>query len=361
MKPQYKILLLALMLPAMVFAGPERFKGKYTKEKSLKKEYNVNPDAELRIENSYGNIDIVSWNENRISIVVSIKTNGDDENEVEKRLNDIDVDFSGNSSLVTAKTVINKGKNNWNWFGSKKSNISMEINYIVKIPITNSVNLDNNYGAISINQLKGSAKIKCNYGQLIIGDLLGDNNSLSFNYTTNSSIGYMKNGTINANYSGFTLRKADKIKLAANYTDSEILDIKSLDFNCEYGKILVDKSQNLIGRGAYLTTRIGAITGSADLNSTYGNITIEKLTSTTKNVSIRAAYTQVKLGFERDLDFNFSINTSYSNFKGENMVNVTKSSKDGSNKLYSGYHGSPSTTNLIDINSSYGNVTFNEL
>ena len=359
MKPLFKILLLVLLLPAIVFAGPERFTGKYTKEKTIKKEYTVNPDAELKIENSYGNIDIVSWNENRISIVVSIKTNGDDENEIEKRLNDISVDFTGNASLVTAKTNINKSKSNW--FGSKNSNISMEINYIVKIPVTNSVNLNNNYGTISINQLKGSAKIKCDYGQLIIGDLLANNNSLSFNYTTKSSIGFMKNGTIKANYSGFTLGKADEIKLSGNYNNTEILDIKSLDYNCDYGKIIIEKSQDLIGRSNYLTSRIGTITGSANLNSTYGNISIEKLTSTTNNISIMASYTQVKLGFERSFDFNFSINTSYSNFKGENIVNVTKSSKDGSNKMYSGYHGSPSTSNSININSSYGNVTFIEL
>ena len=359
MKPLFKILLLVLMLPAIVFAGPERFKGKYTKEKTIKKEYTVNPDAELKIENNYGNIDVVSWNENRISIEVTIKTNGNDENEVQKRINDISVDFTGNASLVTAKTIINKSKSNW--FGSNNSNISMEINYIVKIPVTNSIDLNNNYGAISINQLKGKAKIKCDYGQLIIGELLADNNSLSFDYTNKSSIGFMKSGIIKANYSGFTLEKAEEIKLSGNYNNTEIQDIKTLDYNCDYGKISIGKSQDLIGRSNYLTSRIGTITGSSHLNSTYGNITIDKLTSTTNNVLIKASYTQVKLGFEKTLSFNFSINTSYSNFKGENIVNVTKSSINGSEKMYSGYHGSPSTLNSININSSYGNVTFMEL
>ena len=361
MKALFKIFFIALLLPTIVFAGPEKFKGKYTKEKTLKKEYTVNASAGLKIENSYGNIDIVTWNENRTSIVVTIKTNGNDENEVEKKLNDISVDFSGNESLVTAKTLFKNSKSTWSWFGSKSNNISMEINYVVKIPVTNSVNINNNYGTISINKLKGRAKIECDYGQLIIGELLADNNSLSFNYTNKSTIEFMKNGTINADYSGFTLGKADQIKLTANYTDSEILDIKSLNYNCDYGKVTINKSQDLIGRGDYLTSRIGTITGSADLNTNYGNITIEKLTSTAKNVSISADYTQVKLGFENNYNFNFLVNTSYSGFKGENTVNVTKSSKDGSDKMYSGYHGSSTTSNSININSSYGNVTFNEL
>ncbi|QAA80584.1 hypothetical protein EI546_02045 [Aequorivita sp. H23M31] len=359
MKPIFKLLLM-LLLPALAFAGPEKFTGKYTKEKTIKKEYTVNADAELKIENSYGNIDIVSWNENRISIEISIKTNGDNENDTEKRLNEISVDFSGNSSLVTAKTIISSNKG-WNFFGSKSNNVSMEINYIIKMPITNSVNLNNSYGAITINELKGNAKIKCEYGQLIIGDLRGGNNSLSFDYTNKSSIGYIKTGVIKANYSGFILRKADDIKLNGNYNNIEILDVKKLSYNCDYGKITIDKIQDLIGKGNYLTSKIGAVTGSAIMNSNYGNISIEKLSSSMKSLSVTSGYTQLKIGFERNLDFNFSINTSYANFKGENLVNVTNSSKDGTNKMYSGYHGSPSSSNVININSNYGNVTFNEI
>ena len=361
MKPLFKTFFIALLLPAMVVAGPEKFKGKYTKEKNLQKEYTVNASAALKIENSYGNIDIVTWNENRTSIVVSIKTNGNDENEVQKKLNEISVEFSGNGSLVTAKTIFNESKSNWSWFGSKTNNVSMEINYVVKIPVTNSVNLTNNYGNISINKLKGTAKIKCDYGQLIIGELLGENNQLNFDYTTKSTIEFMKSGTINADYSGFTLGKADNIKLTADYTDSEFLDVINLNYNCDYGKITINKSKDLIGRGDYLTSRIGTITGSANLNTSYGNITINKVTSTAKSVNIKADYTQVKLGFESGFNFNFLVNTSYSDFKGEDIVSVTKSSKDGSDKMYSGYHGSQSTSNSININSSYGNVTFNKL
>lgn len=361
MKPLFKTCIIAVLLPMMAFAGPETFKGKYTKEKTLKKEYTVNANAGLKIENSYGNINIVTWNENRTSIVVTIKTNGDDENDVQNKLNDITVDFSASSSLVTAITNFSNDKSSWSWFGNKNKNISMEINYLIKIPVTNSVNLDNNYGAISINKLQGNAKINCDYGQLILGELLGDNNTLSFDYTDKSSIQFMKNGTINADYSGFTLGKAEEINLNADYTNSEILEVKSLNYTCDYGKITIKKTQDLMGRGSYITSKIGIVTGSANLNSSYGDITIDRLTSTAKNVSITGDYTQIKLGFESGFNFNFLVNTSYSGFNGENTVTVKKTSKDGSDKMYSGYHGSQSTSNNININSNYGNVTFNEL
>ena len=79
MKTRFKFIVSLLLLPALIFANEGKFNGKYTKEKTIKKEYNVNANAGLKVTNSYGNIDIVTWNENRTVIEVLIKTNGNDE------------------------------------------------------------------------------------------------------------------------------------------------------------------------------------------------------------------------------------------------------------------------------------------
>jgi Holliday junction resolvase-like predicted endonuclease len=184
MRTQSKFILFLLLIPTLLFATDGKFDGKYTKEKKINKEYNVNADAGLKVSNSYGNIDIVTWNENRTVIEVLIRTNGNNEENVQKRLDEITVDFTANSSLVTAKTLFKNKNKSWSWWGSKKKNVSVEVNYTIKIPITNSVDLNNNYGSISLNKLKGNAKISCDYGQIIIGELLADNNSLNFDYTT---------------------------------------------------------------------------------------------------------------------------------------------------------------------------------
>ena len=48
----YKSLLIMLFLPMMVLANnPDKFKGKHTKEKTITKEFSVNSDALLKINN----------------------------------------------------------------------------------------------------------------------------------------------------------------------------------------------------------------------------------------------------------------------------------------------------------------------
>ena len=119
MKLLFNTLILLLCFPALVMAsdGHGKFKGKYTKEKTVNKEFTVNPNAGLEVKNMYGNIDIVTWNENRTVFEVRIKANGNDEAKVQEKLNEIRIEFTGSSCLVTAKTQFGE-KSKWtSWWG----------------------------------------------------------------------------------------------------------------------------------------------------------------------------------------------------------------------------------------------------
>ncbi len=358
MKLYYKLIVF-LLLPTLIFANNGKFKGKYTKEKTIKKEFNVSSDALLKIDNSYGNVDVATWNENRTVIEVRILTNGNDEKKVLEKLDEITVKFSATNSLVSAETIFSDSKG-WNLWGSN-NNVSMEINYTIKIPMTNSVELDNNYGAISIKKLMGNSKIDCDYGQLIIGELLGGTNLLNFNYTNNSTIGYMKSGKIYADYSSFILEKAENIEVFADYTDTEILEANNLIYICDYGKITVKKINNLNGNGDYITTRIGSVTGSVKIDSDYGSIGIERLTNTARNVTINSNYTSVKIGFEAGYEANFELDINYASFNGEENVTLTKSVDDRTSLSMKGFIINKNSTNKVTIKSNYGGVTFIKL
>ncbi len=357
MKTLYKILFIVLFLPAFAVANNGINKGKHTKEKTINKEFTVNADAKLEVDNSYGNIDIITWNENRTVIEVKIKTNGNDEEKVQKRLDDITVDFQSSSSLVSARTLFSKKKKSWSWWGNNNNNINIEVNYTIKLPITNSVDLNNNYGAILISKLEGVAKINCDYGQLIIGELLADNNYLNFNYTNKSTIEYMKSGKIIADYSSFSLDKAETIDLNADYTKSEIGEVASINYNCDYGKVVINEVNNVDGRGDYVTNKLGAVTGNLNLNTDYGSITTERITSTAKNTTITADYTRINVGFEPGYHFDFTVNLKYASLKGGDDVTIKHTSKESGKKYYSGYNGSENSGNTVTINSEYHGVT----
>lgn len=364
MKLLFKIALIAFVIPTLGLANNNpKFKGKYTKEKKLHKEFTVDPNASFTVDNSYGNIDVVTWNKNQVVIDVIIKTNGNNEEKVQQKLNEIDVDFSNSNSAVSAKTTFKgKKKNSWSfWSNNNNNNVKMEINYTIKIPIGNSVDLSNDYGGITLNELQGVAAISCDYGQINIGSLLADNNSLNFDYTKNSRINYMKSGSINADYSDFIIEKAISLNINADYTKAEVGTVEELNYNNDYGKITVGTVTQLNGRGDYIPLRVETLNGSLDVNTDYGSVNVERITSSVKKVTIESEYAGIKLGYDASWSFNFDVDLSYAGLNGKDDLEVQNSSKDYSEKSYSGYHGSQNSGNTLKIRSDYGGVSLKKL
>lgn len=355
MKATYKLLFLLLLLPITFYATEK--KGKYTKTKEVTKIFNVNKNATLNVTNKYGNIDIVTWKENTINIKVTITTNGNDENKVIKKLNDISIDFSGNNSSVTANTIIEKNYSSWNLWG-KSNNVSMEINYEIKMPITNNVNLNNDYGAINIDKLEGSSKINCDYGKLNIGELLNSNNTIHINYTNNSTIQFMKSGEIDADYSSLYIDESGKTKLNADYSQISFGQLAVLVFNCDYGNLKIETVGDINGNSDYMNTSIGKLKGYGNFNIEYGSLKINELESNFKSLKVESSFTPLKFGLNPNNSFNISASLEFGGFKNTNDFTFNKEIKNTTSKYYEGYYNQPNKNATVTIKSSYGSVTF---
>lgn len=356
MKSLYKLLVL-LVLPCIALANNGKFKGKYTKEKTVQKEFTVNNDAGLEVTNKYGNIAVTTWNENKTVIEVVIKTNGNNESKVQERLDDISIDLSGNGTRVTANTNFGNNNDGWGWSNNKKSNVAVEVNYTIKIPNNNTVSLTNKYGAISVGDLQGHADIQNKYGQLTIGSLAAENNNITIKYVKTASIKGMKSGKINAGYSTFTLGNAENLDLEASYTTSNLGAIGNLNYNNKYGKLRVDSVTDVEGNAGYNNGTFGSISGNANFNVKYSTISVDLMTATAKNLTFNGKYSKCNLGIHKDYAFSFNMNLRYGSLKGKDLVTLTSQEKKRSSGIYTGYHNNANSGNKIDINSSYGSVT----
>jgi len=356
MKLYYKTILFAFFigLPMLITASENPKKLKYEKTKTIKKEFSVNADALVNINSKYGNVDVITWNENRVVIEVKITVSGNSESKVLERLNKINVEFNGSSSAVYARTVIRRVSNGW--FGSN-SNTNLQIDYKVKMPVTNRADLTNDYGTISLNELRGRAKINCDYGKVIIGSLFHEDNQINMDYTNNSVIEFINSGEINADYSGLTVDKAKRIDLEADYSDTVIENIETLNFSCDYGKLEVGNANSIEGDGDYLTIRLGSIYKKLRLVADYGSIKVSKMMKGFKIVKINTDYTGVKIGIDPEASFNFDVTLSYGGLTDDiDHINYRKKVVKNTSKYYEGYVNDQNSNAKITIDSDYGNV-----
>lgn len=352
------LLAILFIIPFLSLSNNDLPRGKYTKEKTIKKEYNVNSDALLKISNSYGTLNITSWNQDRVTIEVHIKTTGDNEEKVQRKLDGITVDFEGNSSMVSATTIFNKDKNTWGWNWGNNNNVNMQVNYTVKIPIKNSVNLSNDYGSIILDRIDGHAKINCDYGRLEIGELHGRSNQLSFDYTSKSTIGYINSGKINADYSGFTIERAGNLEIVADYTNATVQKMDNLSYVCDYGNLDLGEAKNVKGNGDYVNVNLGVIRGNVNIQSSYGSVKIEKMAAEAKNLEIKSNYTGIKIGYSPEYHFDFEIEAEYAGVSGKEDFEINISREKSNVKYYKGFHGSQNSGNIISLNSEYGGISF---
>lgn len=357
----YKHLVLILLLvpfTSSASAIESDLKGKYTKEKTIKKEFNVNSDALFKVKNSYGNLNITSWEKDKVVIEVVIKTNGNNETKVIERLEEIDVEFDTTASLVSAITRFGNNDRNWGWNWGKRNNVNVQVNYTIKLPIKNSVHLNNDYGNIYLDRIDGHAKINCDYGKMEIGELRGRNNELRFDYTSRSSFDYINSAEIIADYSGFTIEKAGDLKVRADYTNANIGEMKNLDYTSDYGSMEVRKVQNVEGNGDYIGIKLGEVHGDVSVSSDYGSVKINRLASDAGNVDIKSDYTGIKIGYDADYYFDFEISTEYAGVSGKEEFTINVSKVKSSDRYYEGYYGKENSGNTINISSDYGKISF---
>jgi hypothetical protein len=321
--------------------------------KEIHREIIVNPDVLVEIKNQFGDLNISSWDENKVVIDVVITVKGSNQKRVDEKLDEIDVVFNLSSDLVSARTQIDEG---WGYFWFNSSKLRYEIDYTVKLPRSSAVDLENDYGSILLNELDGSAKINCDYGKLLIGDLHHENNSLSFDYTTNSTIDFIKGGEIRADYSGFEVMEAGTISLQADYTNSKFNTIERLEFKNDYGKLNIDRINHLNGRGDFLTLQLGTLYKKLDLNQEFGSIRVDHINPSAEMIMVDSEYTGVTLGIDSEWDFTYKINLEFASLKSSLPLQHLIQREESTEKTYKGYSKNENSSNSILIKSEFGTV-----
>ena len=358
MKTIFKTILFLFFVPLVAFVGPTDNKNE--KSKKINKTFTVNKDALLAITNKYGNLHITTWNNDKIEIEVTITVKGDDYEDIERKLEKIYVEFDASKSRVEATTIFEQSKSRWNWWNRSK-NMSYEVNYLVKMPESNSVELNNDYGNIYLDKLSGEADINCDYGKIELGELLANTNRIHLDYASNSSIDYIKGGNINTDYSKLTIEDGQEITINADYTTLDIHRIEKVTFNVDYGAITIDEGKNIIGNSDYAALRFGIVQKALNVDSDYGSIKIDQLQKGFENVEISGQYTGIRVGINPAAVFNFEIDIQYANFKQAiDQIEIYKSISKPTKKYYEGKFGNGTSKSTIKIKSQYGGVKFSE-
>ncbi len=352
----FNITLILALFTTMSFGNNTPKVKRHEKSKTISKKFSVNKNATLFIDNRYGNINVTSWDENRIEIDVKIIVKGGSLSNVDDKLNGIDVEFQASKDLVKARTIIESNKSSWSWW--KKNNTSFKIHYTVKMPITNNADFHNKYGNIDIDELKGKSNINCDYGSIEIGKLHNADNLIEINYCSSSEIDYMRSGNVSADYSTLKIDESEKLKVSSDYSTMKVGNAESVYFNSDYGSVVIREATDIKGNSDYAGVKIGTVKKNLTIDTDYGSVKVQNISKGFEQINIEGSYAGIKLGTEADNNFRFNVNLSYAGFSyPSDKVDLQKSIKKSTKKYYEGVFGNNSSNSVINIKSSYGGVS----
>ncbi|MEX6625577.1 hypothetical protein [Tenacibaculum salmonis] len=348
----YKLIVLLFFIPNILVANNDK---KYEETKTIHKNFSVNKNATLYVSNKYGNIQVSSWDKNHIVIEVKIIVKGDNINNIKNKLNAINVLFESSNNLVKASTKIENSKFNWSSWGN--NNINYKINYHIKIPLTNNADLNNKYGNIELDRIKGKVNINCDYGNVEIDELLNESNNINLDYCENSEINFIKSGNVNIDYSKLTINNSKSLIVNNDYSTIKIGKIENLKFNSDYGSLSANNITQFTSNSDYTNIKIKTLKKNLTLKSNYGTIKIENLKKDFDKIIIDGNYTSIKLGANIENNFNFKINLTYANLRyPKEKTTIFKSIEKNSTKYYEGIFGNETNSN-VNIKSNYGGIS----
>jgi hypothetical protein len=326
-------------------------------EKKYDKEYKVEGNELLKINNRYGDVKVVSWNEMRVVINVTVTVEHPDADRAEKLLSMIEVIFSENDNTIEARTEIDS-KFSFNGWGDNKK---FSIDYEIRMPVGLDFDAANSYGGVSLDELSGHVNIVVKYGTLFAQNL-SRGNTKPLNSVT---LAYGKGEIVNSGWTELNLRymgrmtvgKAQALLVNSRYSKMVIDDVSSIVLDSKYDNVTIGNLNNIVAESGYTGFNIENAEKKVDIDAGYGSVTIENIPRGFENVKVDANYCSVKIGVEDGASYKLNLKTQYGGLSfDEGNAEIINRIYENNSKMVEAVVGGKGSNSEINVDAKYGSV-----
>ncbi|MGI9543571.1 MAG: hypothetical protein ACR2MX_09950 [Cyclobacteriaceae bacterium] len=334
-------------------------------EKKINKTFNVNSDTELHIANTFGKVHIDTWDKNQIQAQITIKAESKGGNSQEL-LDRISIDIDESSSQVSLRTEI-ENKRNWG-----KRNQKFEIDYLVKMPKANPLDLTNRHGDIFLDNFDGRLDLDLAHGQLVTEKLSGEvdisvahgnggrilsatKGDLEMRHYQRMRIGYLGNMEVDVAHAGFELEKAGNLNLESQHTNFEIDEIKDLRLYLQHGNAELGSVGSLSSDMQHSDIDIEELSQSIEVDGSHSDVRVDRLSSGFKLVDFSGSHSYFGVGLSGNVNCSIEAKLDHGRMRYEkDKVNMSFVSIKDQRAEYRGVMGSNKTPAAkIRVNGSF--------
>ncbi len=304
-KPVRLLILVALTLGTLVQAQ------NHTDKRHVSRSFPATRETTLEVQNKYGKIQVVTWDKDSVYIEVDIFLTESSVSKLRKLREDVKIDFTGTRTYIIAKTMIESERSRiaseLKSIGNTitGSNKRMEINYMVYLPAYMDVVLNNKFGDIYMDDLRGQVDIELSNGVLKANRLEG-NSSIKLSFA-NGMIKSLGSATMKLSYSDLVLEDVSQLDLDSKSSKLNVDSANVLKINSRRDKLFIKHVEYFYGKGNFTQVWISDFLRESDVYMKYGEVTIEHVFPGFSKIFIESDYTDITLFFDRESSLAFDI------------------------------------------------------
>jgi hypothetical protein len=305
---KYRAITIAIVIYLIPIVGIGQ---NFIKTKNIIKTFAAQSNANIQITNKYGDIHIVPWEKDSISFKIDVMVSYKKETDAERMINSIDFVFNINPGYLVAYTQFKNSKSDlMSDLGDLASSIfnsgnMVEINYLIYLPATTTLRVENKYGNVYMSDHSGSFSGILSNGDFRANNLTGDTKlDLSFENAIISSIPKAK---IISSYSEIEITKLTSAFIESKSCKITVNESDKLDINSRRDKIYIDtlNTLNLVSDFSYIN--IYDLEKEATAQTTFGDLNINKISKDFSYFNLTSNYTDIVLGMDKNAAFNADI------------------------------------------------------
>jgi len=353
---KYKIIPVVLLWISV--ASGNIYSQVYSESKSISKSFAAREDILVDITNKYGKIHVISWPKDTVKFDIDIKVKSNNAARVNRTINGIDIDFTSSGYYLVAKTIINQ---KYNSVIDEIVNIAenilvgeneVSIDYRVYLPENVNLKIDNKYGDLFLDDMKGNVSINLSNGDLKANRFLGTSDiDISFG---DASIYSVKKATMTISYSDLKIKNANDLDIESKSSEINIDKVISMNIKSKRDKYKINKASNLFIDAYFTDIVVDELSKEFNSSATYGYIYLEFIERGFSFINISSEYTDVDLFFAEGTTYDLDINHSK-----EIVLRYPEEFANLEKKVISEEDGRILTYGKIGKNTSSGKVEIN--
>ena len=279
----------------------------YSESRKIERSFPASSETRLDLSNKYGTIHVIPWRKDSVHIEIELYVKSSSNSKLDKIMKDIDFEFTDTRYYIVAST--NFG-NKYNTFFSDLRDISgsiipsknqVEINYTVHVPGSMNISMNNKYGDIYIDDMKGSVSINLSNGDLKANSLIGDV-SISLNFG-NGIVNELGNAKMNISYADIEIGKVNQLTIESKSSKIRLQEVEILKTNSRRDKYTISHIGNLFGESWFSDIWMNRMEEEINYSPKYGVLKVDTIPSGFSFIHINTEYTDLNLIFEKQASF----------------------------------------------------------